>query len=62
MLPASLLQALLVVFMTGAAFSLWDADNFVPLAPFGASGVLRGAVAAFFGFLGFDEVRCGCCR
>ncbi|CAM9536547.1 unnamed protein product [Ectocarpus sp. 6 AP-2014] len=49
-------KALLVVFMTGAAFSLWDADNFIPLAPFGASGVLKGAVAAFFGFLGFDEV------
>lgn len=45
--------------MTGAAFSLWDADNLVPLAPFGASGVLKGAVAAFFGFLGFDEVRVG---
>lgn len=50
------MQALLVVFMTGMAFSLWNADNLVPLAPFGASGVLQGAVAAFFGFLGFDEV------
>lgn len=52
-------QALLVVFMTGTAFSLWNSDNFIPLAPFGAAGVLKGAVAAFFGFLGFDEV-CMC--
>lgn len=49
-------QAILVVFMTGTAFSLWNSDNFIPLAPFGAAGVLKGAVAAFFGFLGYDEV------
>ena len=52
-------QAVLVVFMTGTAFTLWNSDNFIPLAPFGAAGVLKGAVAAFFGFLGFDEV-CVC--
>lgn len=45
--------------MTSMAFSLYDADNLVPLAPFGAGGVLKGAVAAFFGFLGFDEVGDG---
>ncbi|CAN0211326.1 unnamed protein product, partial [Hapterophycus canaliculatus] len=49
-------KALLVAFMCATAFSLWNADNFVPLAPFGTSGVLKGGVAAFFGFLGFDEV------
>eukprot|EP00903_Cladosiphon_okamuranus_P017906 g16477.t1 len=49
-------KAVLVVFMTATAFSLWNSDNLVPLAPFGATGVLKGAVAAFFGFLGFDEV------
>ena len=49
-----------MVFMTATAFSLWNSDNFIPLAPFGAAGVLKGAVAAFFGFLGFDEV-CVCC-
>lgn len=48
-----------MVFMTGTAFTLWNSDNFIPLAPFGAAGVLKGAVAAFFGFLGFDEV-CVC--
>lgn len=43
--------------MTAVAFSLYDADNLTPFAPFGASGVLKGSVAAFFGYLGFDEVR-----
>lgn len=52
-----LAKALLVVFMVSAAFSLYDIDNLVPLAPFGISGVLKGSVAAFFGFLGFDEAR-----
>lgn len=42
--------------MTAVAFSMYDVDNLVPFAPFGAGGVLKGAVAAFFGFLGFDEV------
>lgn len=46
--------------MTITAFSLYEADNLVPFAPHGAGGVLKGSVAAFFGFLGFDEVigRC----
>lgn len=51
------LQGLLVLFMTATAFTLYDSDNLVPLAPFGAKGVLKGSVAAFFGFLGFDEVK-----
>ena len=42
--------------MTIMAFSLYDAENLVPFAPHGAGGVLKGSVAAFFGFLGFDEV------
>ena len=42
--------------MTITAFSLYEAENLVPFAPHGASGVLKGSVAAFFGFLGFDEV------
>lgn len=54
---ACLLQGLVVLFMTATAFSLYDSDNLAPLAPFGAGGVLKGAVAAFFGFLGFDEVN-----
>lgn len=55
--PMTHTKAIIVVFMVSAAFSLYDIDNFVPLAPFGVSGVLKGSVAAFFGFLGFDEVR-----
>ncbi|CAM9805598.1 unnamed protein product, partial [Laminaria digitata] len=49
-------KGLLVVFMTMTAFSLYEAENLVPFAPHGAGGVLKGSVAAFFGFLGFDEV------
>eukprot|EP00904_Undaria_pinnatifida_P004759 jgi/Undpi1/14284/HiC_scaffold_9.g03933.m1 len=49
-------KGLLVLFMTIMAFSLYDAENLVPFAPHGAGGVLKGSVAAFFGFLGFDEV------
>lgn len=44
--------------MTAMAFTLYNNDNMVPLAPFGADGVLQGSVAAFFGYLGFDEVSC----
>lgn len=29
----------------------------MPFSPFGASGVLKASVSAFFGYLGFDEVR-----
>ena len=55
-LYALLRQGLLVVFMTITAFSLYEAENLVPFAPYGATGVLKGSVLAFFGFLGFDEV------
>lgn len=46
--------------MTMTAFSLFNSDNLVPFAPFGASGVSKGSVAAFFGYLGFDEVQYSC--
>lgn len=42
--------------MTLTAFSLFDDNNLVPIAPFGVSGALKGAAPAFFGYLGFDEV------
>ena len=37
---------------------LFNKDNITPLIPpeFGVSGVLRGSVSSFFGYLGFDSV------
>ena len=39
---------------------LFNPDNMTPLIPpeFGASGVLRGSMSSFFGYLGFDAVCC----
>jgi amino acid transporter len=53
-------KVLLVVFMIGGGFFLFDAKNLKPLIPssLGATGVLRGATSSFFGYLGFDEVCC----
>lgn len=50
----------LVLFMTVGGFILFDSSNFTPFVPpeFGASGVLRGSVSSFFGYLGFDAVCC----
>ena len=52
------LKVSLVVFMTVGGFVLFNKDNLQPFIPpeFGASGILRGAVSSFFGFLGFDAV------
>lgn len=33
-----------------------DVDNYTPFLPYGATGVLAGASAVFFSFIGFDEV------
>lgn len=50
----------LILFMTIAALCAFDADNLEPFVPpqFGTSGILQGSTAAFFGFIGFDEVCC----
>ena len=52
------LKVSLVIFMTVGGFILFNKDNFSPFIPpeFGTSGILRGAVSSFFGFLGFDAV------
>lgn len=52
------LKVCLVTFMTVGGFVLFNKDNLQPFIPpeFGASGILRGAVSSFFGFLGFDAV------
>jgi basic amino acid/polyamine antiporter, APA family len=33
-----------------------DVDNYTPFLPYGATGVIAGASAVFFSFIGFDEV------
>jgi APA family basic amino acid/polyamine antiporter len=50
----------LVIFMTVGGYVLFDSSNMVPVVPpeFGASGVFRGAISSFFGYLGFDAVCC----
>lgn len=50
----------LVIFMTIWSFSAWNSENMVPFVPpsLGAAGLLRGSTAAFFGYIGFDEVCC----
>jgi len=49
-----------VAFMIVGGFLLFDRADVVPFVPpeFGVSGVLRGAVSSFFGYLGFDAVCC----
>jgi APA family basic amino acid/polyamine antiporter len=46
--------------MIVGGFVLFDSSNLEPFVPpeFGASGVLRGAVSSFFGYLGFDAMAC----
>merc|ERR1712195_418259 len=56
----TVIKIVLIVFMTTAAFTAFDSDNLTPFVPpqFGTGGVLTGGTAAFFGFIGFDEVCC----
>jgi len=54
----TILKMLLVTFMIVAGLCLFKADNVSNWAPKGASGILRGATSAFFGYLGYDEVCC----
>jgi APA family basic amino acid/polyamine antiporter len=55
------LKLLLVLFMIVGGFYFLNSKNLVEpdsFAPFGVSGVLRGATSSFFGYLGYDEVCC----
>ena len=56
----TVIKIVLIVFMTTAAFTAFDSENLTPFVPpqFRAGGVLTGGTAAFFGFIGFDEVCC----
>eukprot|EP00903_Cladosiphon_okamuranus_P014727 g13647.t1 len=43
-------------FIIVGGLMLFQPGNMVPFAPMGVSGVVRGSAAAFFGYLGYDEV------
>lgn len=53
-------KVMLVIFMVIGGFVLFDRSNFVPFIPpeYGVSGIMRGAVSSFFGYLGFDAMCC----
>lgn len=51
------MQMAVCVFIVVAGLTLFQPGNMVPFAPMGVSGVIRGSSAAFFGYLGYDEVR-----
>lgn len=48
------LLILALVIITGVFFV--NTDNWVPLAPHGATGVLSGVAAVFFAYIGFDAI------
>jgi amino acid transporter len=54
------LKMLLVLFMIVGGFCLTSGTvlQTTPFAPFGWSGVVRGATSSFFGYLGYDEICC----
>lgn len=54
----TIVKMVLVSFMIIAGLSLFRANNVSNWAPMGFSGILRGSTAAFFGYLGYDEVCC----
>ena len=47
-------KMLLVLFIIIAGFALFHTDNVKNWAPYGSSGILRGATNAFFGYVGYD--------
>ena len=48
------ITVLLFVVLYGLSFA--NGDNLTPYAPFGVSGVFRGAATCFTGFIGFDVI------
>jgi len=53
-------KCLLVTFMIVAALVAFNPKNLSPFVPpsMGVSGIMKGALNSFFGFIGFDEVCC----
>lgn len=50
-------QMAVCAFIIIAGLTLFEPSNMVPFAPMGVTGIIRGSSAAFFGYLGYDEVR-----
>lgn len=54
----TVLKMVLVLFIIVCGFTAFKAENIQVFAPMGVTGIMRGATACFFGFVGYDEV-CG---
>ena len=55
---STLLNVLVLSVFVFAGLPLADSSNWVPFAPNGVGGIVRGAGRIFFAFLGFDVVNC----
>lgn len=53
---ATVVYAGVVVVIVAVGWQKIDKDNWSPFAPFGVNGVIAGASAVFFAYIGFDEV------
>lgn len=51
-----LLKVLVVLLVIGVGAFFVNPDNWVPFAPNGASGVLKGVSGVFFAYIGFDAI------
>lgn len=57
----TVIKIILVIFMIVSGLMLYEPANLsAGWAPMGMSGILRGATSCFFGFVGYDEVKCMC--
>ena len=57
----TLFKMVVVLFMILGGFLLYNGTEIAattPWAPWGGTGVLRGATTSFFGYLGYDEICC----
>ncbi|MSQ78786.1 MAG: amino acid permease [Flavobacteriaceae bacterium] len=51
-----MLKMLVILFVIGVGVAWIDTDNWVPFAPNGVGGVLKGVSAVFFAYIGFDAI------
>ena len=56
----TIVKMCLVLFMIVGGFLLYDpkSTSNQPFAPYGMTGIFRGATTSFFGYLGYDEICC----